>query len=59
MYMYLDLNPATFQYMDGFGCYRFFLWAQANKSGRNLDLNKIWITHFHYILRHSFCFGFE
>jgi len=29
-------------------------WAQANKSGRNLDLNKIRFSHLHYILEYSF-----
>jgi len=26
-------------------------WAQANNSGRNLDLNKIRFSHLHYILQ--------
>jgi len=26
-------------------------WAQANDSGRNLDLNKIRFSHLHYILQ--------
>jgi len=34
-------------------------WAQANNSGRNLDLNKIRFSHLHYILQYSFWFGFE
>ena len=34
-------------------------WAEANKSGRNLDLNKIRFAHLHYILQYSFWFGFE
>jgi len=25
MYLDLDLNPATFQYIDGFGYYHFYL----------------------------------
>jgi len=29
-------------------------WAQANNSGRNLDLNKIQFSHLHYILQYSF-----
>jgi len=27
------------------------IWAQANNSGRNLDLNKIRFSHLHYILQ--------
>jgi len=29
-------------------------WAQANNSGRVLDLNKIRFSHLHYILQQSF-----
>jgi len=34
-------------------------WAEANNSGRNLDLNKIWFSYLHYILQYSFWIGFE
>jgi len=34
-------------------------WPDANNSGRNLDLNKIRFSHLHYMLQHSFWFGFE
>jgi len=34
-------------------------WAQANNSGRNLDLNKIQFSYLHCILQYSFWFGFE
>jgi len=72
MNMYLDLNLATFQSVDGFGCYHFclnrfgleliiFFWTlgKANNSDRNWDLNKIRFPYLHYILQYSFWIGFE
>jgi len=34
-------------------------WAQANNTGRNLDLNKIHFSHLHYILQQSFGLDFN
>jgi len=34
-------------------------WAYANNRGRNLDLNKIRLSHLHYILQYSFWFEIE
>jgi len=34
-------------------------WAQANNSGKNLDLNKIRFSRLHYIFQYKFRFGLE